>query len=113
MSKPHSGAKHIRPYDYGNHESACPLKNFISDFLEIDGLSPQLRELKAILKLLAKAVAISERPITNGFNPVEAIVVIARKEFGRNNPMTVRIEKSVLPFERHYRQIGIEQRDRR
>ena len=89
------------------------MKNFISDFLEVDGLSPQLRELKAILALLSKAVPMSERPSTTGFNNVEAINTIARKEFGSNNPMTVRIEKAVLPFEKHYRQIGIEQRDRR
>jgi hypothetical protein len=81
-----------------------PLLVVCEDFLEsVPNLSPQLTELQTILNLMARAIPISERPETKGFNPIESSIAIARSYFGKENPFAVRIETALVPFDRYYR----------
>lgn len=85
-------------------ETNDPLLVVCEDFLEsVPNLSPSLTELQTILNLMARAIPQDERPATKRFNPVEASIAIARNYFGKENPIAIKIERGLLPFDRFYR----------
>lgn len=83
-------------------ETSDPILVFLEDAIEdVKNLPTHLVELESILRLVAR-VPNSERPATDFMDPVSATICICKHVLGKDSPLSVRIEKSMLPFSKIY-----------